>query len=122
MGAEAMASVVKSMVCELVDNAAEMKSASEKAKAMEGMLAFATAADALFDALAPDVELGFVTYEGHLKKSRLEDLYTAYLGQSSGMGDASALFDSMMGASEPTAVEQMAEQMQSDPAEKAQDS
>lgn len=120
--AEVMASVVKSMVCELVENAVEMKSAPEKAEAMDGMLTFAMAADALFDALAPDVELGFVTYEGPLKKSRLESLYTAYLGKNSGMGDTSALLESMMGASDPTAIEQMAEQMQSDAEGQTQDS
>lgn len=110
--AEAMHNVAKSIVCRLTDRAADIKDKKDQVDALENLAFFAVSAESLAAQLAPDVEMGKLTYEGPLRYKKLESLFDTYIEknvdtlQQQTMG----MMTSMMGGGEDTpsmSVEQM---------------
>ena len=84
--AETFANVVNAMIITLIDLASSATQISKKDEekdnatvdALNVVLDYMDHAASLFDAVAKDVEIKPVTYEGTLSKSKLEQMYGAY--------------------------------------------
>ncbi len=83
LAAEAFANVVNCMIIELIDLASSsLKEKDDKivVAALNVVLDFMDHAGALYDAVAGEVVINPVVYQGSLGKSKLEQMYGKYLG------------------------------------------
>jgi len=109
--AEAVHSVASSMICRLTERAADLKDKKAQVDALDNLAFFAVSAGSLAATLAPDVELGKLTYEGQLRYKTLEGLYDKYIEKNvdSLQQQTMGMMSSMMGGEEKASmsVEQM---------------
>jgi len=104
--------VADSIVAEMVDSAVALDG-EERMDALEKVVAMVQDAEQLCEELAPDVEVGQVTYQGSSGIRKLEDLYGGYLDSSVGMVTAvsSAMMGSLMGGDPSAADPQKMQEM-----------
>lgn len=109
--AEAVHSVASSMICRLTERAADLKDKKAQVDALENLAFFAVSTGSLAATLAPDVELGKLTYEGQLRYKTLEGMYEKYIEKNvdSLQQQTMGMMSSMMGGEEKASmsVEQM---------------